>query len=473
MSDLPAGTPTGAPGPRRPASVNLRTGADGIGGPGDSMDPANQSLADALRIISRILSVTMAVLALLFILSGFQSIQEGEKGITLLFGKVRGTDLKPGFRFSFPRPMGELLHISTGVRQQDIDTAFWPFMTEQDKRVSIEQLPSKPSLNPGLDGSLITSDEALAHSRWSVVYSRSNIEKYARNILPDQEEAIVRAAVERGVVQAVAQTKIDTLLKQSAGDEGSVASRATQIAQQTLDDMDSGLTIDQLQLKDRMPPVRVRDAFARVQAAQSRAAQSRQDALAERDRILNEVAGGAAPYLAEQIDLFEEAIARNDGDAEVRTLDRVRALLEGREVEVVHADGTTEKLAGGLVSGEVTSILADAGQYRSSIAGQTQAQYAEFKAKLDQFNSNPLVMVNRDWSDALGTFLGRSNVQVMWVPRGVDELDILLNADPDIVREQMQAENKQKGLEAEQQREILRQQEQLKVDKNKVLAPAR
>lgn len=471
MSDQTDGIqPLGPGGPRRPASVNLRGVVEGPGGPGDSMDPANQSLADALRIISRILSVTMAVLALLFILSGFQSIQEGEKGITLLFGKVTGTDLKPGFQFSFPRPMGELLHISTGVRQQDVDTAFWPFLTEADKRVSIEQLPSKPSLNPGLDGSLITSDEALAHTRWSAVYSRSNIESYARNILPDQEDAIVRAAVERGVVQAVAQTKIDTLLKQSAGDEGSVATRATQIAQQTLDDMSAGIHIDQLQLKDRMPPVRVRDAFARVQSAESRAAQSRQDALAERDRILNEVAGGAAPYLAEQIVRYEEAIARGDSGGETAALDTIGALLEGRDVEVVHTDGTSEKV-GNIVSGEVTSILADAGQYRSSIASQTQAQYAEFKAKLDQFKSNPLVMINRDWSDALGKFLDRGNVQVIWVPSGVRVLDVLLNSDPDIVREQLAAVNKQKGIEAEQQREKRSQEERLKVDKDKVLAP--
>lgn len=469
MSPEPGDTGLVPGGPRRPASVSLRGGA---GGPGDSLDPANQSLADALRIISRILSLTMTVLALLFILSGFQSIQEGEKGITLLFGRITGKDLSPGFQFSFPRPLGELLHISTGVRQQDVDSAFWPYMTEAEKRQSIEQLPMKPSLNPALDGSVITSDEALAHTRWSVVYSRDDIVRYATHILPEQEEAIVRAAVERGVVAAVAQTPIDTLLKQSAGEKGSVASRAAAIAQQTLDEMESGLRIDQLQLRDKMPPLRVRDAFARVQSAESRSAQSRQDALAERDRILNEVAGGAAGYLAEQIDRYEEAIARGDEAAQAATLATIGDLLEGRPTEVTHADGSKEKL-GNIVSGQVTSILADAWQYRTSIAGQTQSQYAEFKAKLDQFRSNPLVMINRDWTTALNSFYGRDNVQLMWVPPGVNVLDVLLNSDPDIVREQLQAVNKAKALEAEQQREYLRQQEQLKVDKNKVLTPAR
>jgi regulator of protease activity HflC (stomatin/prohibitin superfamily) len=466
----PGGGPPGAP--HRPASVNLRTGAPGPGGPGDSLDPANQSLAEALRIISRILSATMAVLAVLFALSGFQSIQEGERGISLLFGKVTGRDLRPGFQFSFPRPLGELIRVSTGVRQQDIDAAFWPFMTDGEKRQSIEQLAAKPSLNPRNDGSVITSDEALAHTRWSVVYSRADIEAYSRNILPDQEELIVRAAVERGVVQAVAQTRIDALLKQSAGDEGSVAARASQIAQQTLDDMSSGLHIDQLQLRDKMPPLRVRDSFARVQAAESKRAQSRQDALAERDRILNGVAGGAAPYLAEQIERYEEAITLEDEGAQADILNTINAMLEGREVVVNRADGSTETV-GNVVSGEVTSVLADAAQYRSSIAGRTQAQYLEFKAKLEQFQTNPMVMVSRDWTDAFAQFLAQGNVQVVWVPPGVFELDVLINSDPDIVKEQLRAENRQKGLDSEAERERLRQEERLRTDKERQILEAR
>ncbi len=459
------------PGPHRPASVNLRTGAGGPAGP-DSMDPANQSLADALRIISRILAVAMAVLALLFILSGFQSVQEGERGITLLFGRVTGRDLRPGFQFSFPRPMGELIRVSTGVLQQDVDTAFWPFMTEGEKRQSIEQLAPKPSLNPRNDGSVITSDEALAHTRWSVAYTRADAEKYAQNMLPDQEEEIVRAAVERGVVGAVAQTRIDTLLKQSSGDKGSVASRAAQIAQQTLDDMNSGIRIDQLQLRDKMPPLRVRDAFARVQSAESDSAKARQDALAERDRILNQVAGGAAPYLAAQITRYEEALTREDAAGQASALATVNALLQGQETEVTHPDGTAEKV-GNIVSGEVTSILADAEQYRSSIAHHTQAQYAEFKAKLDQFRINPLVMTNRDWAGALSAFLNHDNVQMIWVPPGVRELDVLLNSDPDYLKEQLRAENEAKALESAVRREHLAQEERVKTDTNKVVAPAR
>jgi modulator of FtsH protease HflK len=460
-----APAPGGRPGSHRPASVNLRAGAPGAAS-ADTLDPANQSLADALRIISRLLSGAMAILAVLFALSGFQSIQEGEKGVSLLFGKVTGQDLPPGFQFSFPRPMGELIRIPTGAIQQELDHSFWPYLSESERKLSIETLPQKPSLNPGLDGSVITSDEALAHTRWKVVYSRDNIEKFARNILPEDEGAIVRAAVERGVVQAVAQTKIDALLRQGTGETGSVALRAMQVAQRMLDGMESGIRIDQLQLRDRMPPLRVRSDFAQVQSAESNGAQIRQDALAERDRVLNEVAGAAAPYLAEQIDRYEEAIAVGDAPAQDRIVETINSLLEGRPTDVVRADGTTETV-GNIVAGAVTSTIADAIQYRSSIAGQTQAQYTEFKAKLEQFESNPLVMVNRDWADAYSRFLDRDSVQVILVPPGVQIVDILLNADPDILKDQLAAEKLQKGIQAERDREQRRQEERHRVDTGK------
>jgi hypothetical protein len=67
-----------------PASVTIRRRDDGDGLDGaPSLDPATKSLADALRITYRLLQASMVVLIGLYVLSGFQSVKESERGIRL------------------------------------------------------------------------------------------------------------------------------------------------------------------------------------------------------------------------------------------------------------------------------------------------------------------------------------------------------------------------------------------------------
>src|SRR5262245_58112676 len=81
----------------RPASVMLRSERDR--GDAGAMDPANQSLAEALNLIFLLLRGAMLLLAVAFVFSGFQSVNENQRGIKLLFGHKTDADLKPGFHF--------------------------------------------------------------------------------------------------------------------------------------------------------------------------------------------------------------------------------------------------------------------------------------------------------------------------------------------------------------------------------------
>lgn len=467
MSDETRGTTGGDGGMQRgvrETSLTLRTGE--AAPVGNVLDPANQSLADALRITFKALILTIILLAGAFVLSGFQSVREGERGISLLFGKVTASNLTPGFRFSFPFPFGELLRVRTSVPQVKLDDEFWPGLTEQERRLSVEQLPPRPSLNPARDRSLVTADQAIAHARWTVVYRRASIESYSRNMLPTAELAIVKAAVKRGVVHATATTTIDGLLQQAPGDAGSVADRARRIAQQTLDKMDSGIVIEQLNLDEKMPPVYVRDVFARVQSADAARSKSREDALGEANRILNAVAGRAAPYLTRLIDDYEHALRdplAEPGQAD-KILTMINDVLHGREVEI---DGVTVANA---VSGEVTAILAEADRYRSRIRDARRAEATVFQAKLEQFRVNPLVVIHREWAEAVSAFLDRPNVQVMLMPPGtpMDRMTMLMNLDPDIVKQQQREVLERRNLEEAQRRMRLLEQQQLKTDTTRV-----
>jgi len=466
MSD-PFGPNAGrAPGSHRPVSVTLRQ--EGAGEPSGAamLDPANQSLADALRITFRLLQVAMVVLFALYLLSGFQAVGTGERGIRLLFGRVTADDLKSGLRYSLPKPFGELIKVRTSATAIDITEQFWPGLKPEQKNLGTEDLANIPmqSLNPAKDGSLITGDGKLAHTRWSVRYARPRPSAYQRNINPEHEEQIVRAAVHRGAVRAVAEISIDDLMKQSGDAAGSVAARAQEVAQEMLDRLDSGLVIEQLKLLDKIPPIPVLEDFGSVQTAQAAADQKRQAAETEATSILNATAGEGSGLLRDLIGRYEAALAMAD-DASARGVRaRIESVLLGQPVEI---DGRQVEAQ---VSGETSTIISDATNYRQTVANARRAELSTFRAKLEAYQSNPRVMVVNEWSDTIRAFLSRDFVEQVYLPPGSRELQLVIDRDPEIVKRLETARRLRENQESEKAREEQRKQDRHKTDTERVKA---
>jgi len=80
--------------PRRAASAEFRVDAV-IGSAAamrEAMDPANQSLGEALRLSYRVLQFVIVVLLFLFLVSGCHIVEKGESGVMTFFGKIRSVD---------------------------------------------------------------------------------------------------------------------------------------------------------------------------------------------------------------------------------------------------------------------------------------------------------------------------------------------------------------------------------------------
>ncbi|HEX8877919.1 MAG TPA: SPFH domain-containing protein [Phycisphaerales bacterium] len=441
----------GAGGPAQPtsgrrASVQLSRGGVRTQSQEDLLASANKSLAEALAITLRIVQVSMLALFLLFAFSGFQTVREGQEAIRLLFGKTQARNLKPGLQVGWPYPIGELVKVNTGTELMMLDSDFWPRVDEKQKGKSINELSKEPRLNPDNDGSLITADANLAHAQWSIKYKREDTSEFAANILPADEQKIVRAACARGIVRAVAQTRVEDLMKQSAGELGLVAARAKDIAQKQLDEINSGIRIEAFELTAVTPPMYVRDAFNNVQSAAAKAASAVSTAEQDASLIYNRKAGEVMPILSAQIDKYELAVVNNDEKAKVELLATIDALLEGKPVTI---DG---QLVQGKTSGEVARIISEAHQYTSEVVNQRRAELATFQAKLGQYRSNPRVMLHREWTEALQSFLDRDTVQLVLVPPGTKTLEIKLNEDPAQAKRRNESLRLQDNRRAEEQR---------------------
>lgn len=460
-NEAPAAPVLPAGGPRRAASVTLSQQRESVD-TGVLMDPANQSLADALRITFRLVQLAMIVLGVLYLLSGFQSVRENEQGIRLLFGKRDSAQIDPGFRFSYPAPVGELIKVDTGQVDLELDSDFWVYVDPKAKDTPLDSLGKLPALNPEREGSVLTADGNIAHTKWRVTYSRDpvRVAAYAENMVPGEDErGIVRAAVRRGVVQAVARVTIDDLLKQAAGEAGSVASRAKEIAQGGLDRLGSGVRIDKLLLTEKMPPLFVRDKFNAVQTSESEASKARDQARSERDRKLNETAGAAAGPLTTLIARYEVAVEKADPKGKDAYLSAINAVLDGDGASVDDLE-----YPAGRVSGEVTAILGQARQYRADNVNGARAELSRFQAKLNQFKTSPLVTIHREWADSLRVFMNRDFVQVMWAPKATRTMVLHINADPSIIKDLEQKAKERQGDAARAERERIQQLEKFKLE---------
>ncbi len=462
----------------RRASVTLRASQDSADAAA-LMDPANASLADALRITYRVIQGLMIALAALYVFSGFQTVRETEQGIRVLFGRMRDVGLEPGFRFSYPAPLGELVKVNTGNQTLELYDDFWFYVSEDQKNAKISDLSPTPSLNPERDGSLLTADNNVAHAKVQVIYRRdpAQIGVFAQNIIPheppepgvpkhvaeggpaDMEQAIVRGAVRRAMVQSVAGVTIDELLRQGSDDSGSVAARARDIAQQILDRSKTGLVIDQLKVEEKMPPLNLREKFTNVQTATAAAAGAIEAARQQRSADLNKAAGQAAEVLMRMIDRLELAIAKGDAGARERLMASIIDVLEGRAVEF---EG--RPVPAGLVTGQVTTILAEARQYKDAVVRQRKADAETFRIKREQYRVSPAFTVYREWADSMTAFMDRDTVQMLVAPMGTDTLQLTINADPEIVRAQDRARKIAEGEAVEKKRAEEHKAAQFKVD---------
>ncbi|RMH30162.1 MAG: hypothetical protein D6693_01125 [Planctomycetota bacterium] len=431
---------------------------------GPSLDPAQESLASALRLTFRIVQFVMVLLVAAFLISGVQTVGESERGIKLLFGRVSQANVQPGIRWNWPYPFGEIVRVGTSQESLSVGDAFMPRLSaSQRSRRWTEITTTKNQLKPGEDGSVVTADGAIAHLECSVAYHRDDPVANAQHVYSLDEASLVRLAVQRGVVLAVAQTPIDALLRQSAsGSSGSLSEQIRRSAQAVLDRSESGIVIDTVSVRDPRPPLAVAKEFDAVAQAEAEAAKVREEASQAARLALTDMAGEAAEPLLDRIDAYERALelGSDAGETPDAVLAQIEALLEGRPVEI---GGRTVEAAPG---GQVTEILNQGRQYRTDVVARARSRAEVFQAKLAQFRTDPAVLVASDWADAYLTFLS-NHYETILVPEG-SEGELILTPDPSIPRKLERERNLRQAqetiqgkIEFLQNRSKLREQERL------------
>ena len=407
-----------------------------------ALDPAQQSLAEALRVSFAILKFAMLGLLIAYAFSGTFSVGSNEVALRLRFGDYVGDPgsrvLERGTYLAAPFPIEQVVKVDTRPATLSLDREFWFETTKGDSGLTRTQLQGQKAqpLHPLRDGSLITGDSSIVHAKWTLTWRVADPVAFLTNVgTRRMGESIVRLVAQQGIVHAVAQLAADDVLRGIVNRELAVS-----LMQRRLDDMRTGLVVDQLALDKVSAPMRVAGSFDAVTSAESDRAGRIVAAQQERARILGETAGEASAAIVELLTAYERAVDEGDADAARRLQDRIDAGLG--ELRIGDAS----------ICGEVARVVNAAKTYRTQIVEQVAAEAQAYSQLLPQYEQNPRLVLARLWEDARESIL-TGDVETFYTVPG--QLELQLNRDPELLKERQKEQlrsRKREQREAEASR---------------------
>jgi len=406
--------------PRRAASAEFIVRSD-VGSQAllrEAMDPANQSLREALRLSFRVLQVVILVLIVLFIFSGFQTVKEGESGVMLRWGKiltVGGTEaLQPGPKFSkLPYPAGEFVLFPDRNRWVDLGDTFWPRLPPGATFDEAVQAASVHSfLRPGRDGALLTRDGDIAHMKLRAQYEIESTVAFVHRVeneLADparlDADRLVELALQRAAVHTAAKLTLNQLVDFSEEDKELLRNEA----QRLLDEVGAGIRIVQVETPvDPTPALAIRKTFTDLQETRTQAEQRTENARQEAGKTLIAAAGEKYRDILGLIEQYENALALDDDRLAETLLGQINDQLENEK------------------SGDVAEIIDFARAYRSTVESTLGNEARRFAGLLPAFRENPQLVVWQLWSSTYNRVLGRNDIEIIYLPDSVATLNLQL-----------------------------------------------
>ena len=269
--------------------------------PLEAQDAGSQALAEALRSSFVIVKIAMVALVVVIFAAGFFTVGPQEKAVILRFGKPQGEGQKmllgAGLHWSLPYPIDEVIRIPITEIQKVSSTVGW-FLTTPEMELAGTEPPAGPSLNPQIDGYVVTADRNIIHTRATVSYHIDDPRTAIFNFASGTNQQFnlggvsnaVQNAVNNALILTAARFNVDDILTRDiAGFQDAVQQRVGELAERE----HLGVAIDQVQVQS-VAPRQLKDVFAMVTTARQNRDKLINDALSEQNRIASQAGAAAA-----------------------------------------------------------------------------------------------------------------------------------------------------------------------------------
>jgi modulator of FtsH protease HflK len=407
--------------------------------PFEPADPAQQSLADAMRVSFGILKLLMIAVLLAYAGTGVFMVDPQEQVVRLQFGKIIGDGgeqvYTQGWYLGWPYPIEEKIKVSTIQRTVVLRDAFWYEVSDADATKTPDQMYGQP-LNPEKDGSLLTADANIVHGRFQINYQISDIVKFVQNVgMPkpkdySQADALVTAVAERGIVYTAARVTADQFINRNLDSTATIKRM-----QASLDALNAGITITVLRTPESTPPLMIRKAYTLVTDAESERGQKISAARQQSTSLLNEAAGEAHNVLFELVKSYELARSVGDGDEAQKIAQQIDVAFDQLRLP--------DELGALAIGGEAARLINEANTYRTETVEQVKAEANSFASLYEQYRSSPELVSSRMWQNVREKIF-TGDVETFYTNAG--QTQIITNTDPQISRDR----EKQRLLQAEQ-----------------------
>ena len=241
----------------------------------ETRDAGSQALAEALGSSFTIVKIVMWLMIIAFFCSGFFQVGPQEKAVILRFGKPVGVGEKmllgPGLHYAYPYPIDEVVRIPITQIQTVMSDNGWYFVTPEQE-LSGEELPAGPSLNPLIDGYVLTADHSIVHTRARLSYHITDPIQYIFNFVSASNA--VQNALDNALLYSAAKFNADDIIINDI-------TRFQEAVQQNVEDLveqdNLGIAVDQCTVES-IPPRQLADVFAAVTEARQKRAETLIDA---------------------------------------------------------------------------------------------------------------------------------------------------------------------------------------------------
>ena len=252
----------------------------------------------------RNLSIFIIIALLIWLATGFYRVEPDEQGVELLFGKWNQTTTEPGLHIFFPIPIGKVMTPKVeNVRKINVG-----YRSASELGFSTGSNAERNVLEESL---MLTGDQNIVDVHFTVLYKIKDAGNFLFKLR--NPETTVKDMSESVMREVVGQRELEFLL---TGGRQEVEQVVRNNLQDILDEYESGILVQSIQLQSVNPPALVIDAFDEVQ----RARQDKEKLVNEANSYLNKIVpnarGDAAKLVQEATAYKEQVIKQAEGVAQ-------------------------------------------------------------------------------------------------------------------------------------------------------------
>jgi len=267
----------------------------------------------------KILALVVVALGL-WLSTGFYRVLPEENAVLLTFGKWTSTRGESGLGYHIPWPVQMVMKVNVAFdRRVEIG-----FRDQLSGRVSGDAATTKSNIPS--ESQMLTGDENIVDIDFVVMWRVGDAKNYLFHIR--DPETTIKKVAESAMREIVGRDKIQRALTEGRAD---IEARARELMQKMLDDYQSGIVINSVQLLRVDPPSTVVDAFDDVQRARADKERTKNEAETYSNDIVPRARGDAQKLIQDAAAYKEAVTSKSQGEA-ARFLSVYSAYMQSRDV---------------------------------------------------------------------------------------------------------------------------------------------